>query len=82
MLGIGQTGATNAGNLLTSMGNANAAGTVGAANAWSNGLGNIGNAYTQNRLLAALSGGGQRGSGAYNFTTPQIGGPDGLGGLG
>lgn len=44
--GVGNFGsqyAANSGNLLTGAGNAQAAGTVGAANAWNGTLGNIGN---------------------------------------
>jgi hypothetical protein len=49
----------NAGNLLSSIGNAQAAGTMGAANAYTSGLNNISN-YAM--LYGMRSGGGQQGS--------------------
>lgn len=59
----GQNYASNAGNLLTSKGAAQAAGQMGAANAWGSGLGTIGNAAQNYGLLSAYFGGG--GGGAY-----------------
>ena len=50
----GQNYASNAGNLLTSAGAAQAAGQVGAANAWGSGLGTIGNAAMNYGMLNAL----------------------------
>ncbi len=58
--GVGNFGsqfAANSGNLLTQQGNANAAGTVGAANAWGGTLGNIGNDALMYYLLNQNKGG-------------------------
>ncbi len=58
--GVGNFGsqyAANAGNLLTGAGNAGAAGTVGAANAWGGTLGNISNDALMYYLLNQNKGG-------------------------
>lgn len=58
--GVGNFGANyaaNAGNLLTGAGNAQAAGTVGSANAWNGTLGNIGNDALLYYLLNQSRGG-------------------------
>ena len=62
MAGSGQTAATQqgaaatqygqrAGDTMTGIGNAQAAGTVGSANAWSNGIGGAVNNYQSNQLM-------------------------------
>ena len=62
MAGSGQTAATqqgtaatqygqSAGSTITGIGNAQAAGTVGSANAWSNGIGGAVNNYQSNQLM-------------------------------
>lgn len=66
--GVGQNFAQNQGGLLEGQGNANAAGQVGASNAWNSALGNIGS------LGAGL--GYAYGAGAFN-TPPQAQGPAG-----
>lgn len=45
----------NAGNLITDTGNAQAAGQVGSANSWSNGLQGVVNNYQQNQLMNLLT---------------------------
>jgi hypothetical protein len=60
---LGQSVAGNVGNLMTQIGNAQAAGTVGSANAWMNAVnGGIGS-ISQMALLKMLMGGG--GGGGY-----------------
>jgi hypothetical protein len=44
----------NASNLITGSGNAQAAGQVGSANAWSNGISGVVNNYQQNQLMNLL----------------------------
>jgi hypothetical protein len=46
-----------AGQTLMDMGNARASGYMGAANAWSNALQGVGNAYMQGKMLNKWSGG-------------------------
>jgi hypothetical protein len=53
---MGMTGAANQGNLLTQAGNANAAGTVGSANALSSGLNTAASGYMANSYLNNLLG--------------------------
>lgn len=56
---IGNTGtqaATNIGNIMSNIGNAQAAGTVGSANAWSNGISGATNGIVQSLLLNKLGG--------------------------
>lgn len=64
---LGQFGANMAGNIgqnMASAGNARAAGTMGQANAWSNTIGQVANAFQQNRTLDQyLKGAGGGGSG-------------------
>jgi hypothetical protein len=55
---LGQQNANSIGNFLTSAGAAQAAGTVGAANAITGGIGQGLNFYNQQALLNALGGGG------------------------
>jgi hypothetical protein len=66
---LGQFGAGMAGNISQNMagiGNAQAAGTMGQANAWSGAIGGLANAFQQNRSLDKyLSGGG---GGGVTFT--------------
>lgn len=50
---MGMQTASNIGNNVTGAGNALAAGQVGAANAWGNALGQIGNNYQQQQLLSS-----------------------------
>lgn len=50
----GQNAATNVANLMTQSGNAQAAGTVGAANAWSGAIGGATNAISQPLLANAI----------------------------
>jgi len=97
LLGAGQNAATQTGQLGTQVGgqigsnligagNASAAGTIGASNAWSNALSGIGNSFgsymTLNRLLQNNSnpGGGASFFGAYG--SPYSAGAGGYGGLG
>lgn len=64
--GINATGtaaAANAGSLLQAIGNANAAGTVGTANAITGGIGSSINGISQALLLSKLLGGGGAGGG-------------------
>jgi len=67
MAGILGGQSNQAGDLITGQGNANAAGQVGAANAWNQGWGNAGNAAT----MAAMYGGlyGRQGKPAGGSTT-------------
>lgn len=51
---LGQQSATNTGNTLTNIGSAQAAGTVGSANAYNSGLGLIANGITGPLTLSAL----------------------------
>ena len=77
--GIGQTSqqqvnqaaqnyGTNSANLMTGAAAAQAAGTVGAANAWSGGLQNAGNMYMLSNLLGQGGGIGGGGGGAYTHS--------------
>ena len=64
---VGLQGASTLAQLLGAQGNAQAAGTMGSANAWSGALGGIGNAaqsYQQNQTLNNLFGGGGTASSA------------------
>jgi hypothetical protein len=54
MNNLGASYGTNVSNNITGAGNANAAGTVGAANAWGNGLQSTVNNYQQNQLMNLL----------------------------
>ena len=74
---LGQTGAANAanvGNLITGGAAAQAAGQVGAANAFTGGLGTYLNYTSNNNLLNALRGGGSNYSAVTNpYFTPGTG---------
>jgi hypothetical protein len=63
--GAGSAAASNAGNLLSSIGNAQAAGTMGQANAYTSGLNNISN-YA---MLYGMRSGGGGGGGGGGFAT-------------
>jgi hypothetical protein len=58
----------SAGDLLTQIGNAQAAGTIGGTNAWTGAMGNAANTATQMYLLSRLFGGGG-GAGAGGGTS-------------
>lgn len=62
---LGSQYAGAAGNTLTGIGNAQAAGQIGVGNAISGGIGNAMNYYGQNQLLQQLSPGGQRNDTTY-----------------
>ncbi len=51
----GTQAATNVGNIMAGIGNANASGTVGSANAWSQGIGGAATNISQGILLRGLS---------------------------
>jgi len=76
--GFGANAANQNSSLMTQQGNANAAGIVGGANATSAGFNNAINAATNANTLRSVFGGG----GNTGYTTNQMGGMDGLGGLG
>ena len=69
----GQAASVNVGNLMGTLGNAQAAGTVGSANALMNGITGAGNNVSQSLLLQMLMGGGFSGGGsaAGNAMTSQ-----------
>jgi hypothetical protein len=82
MAGSGQTAATQQGNAatnygqragdtMTGIGNAQAAGTVGSANAWSNGIGGAVNNYQSNQLMDMIR---NPGSGASSWSPVNDGG--------
>jgi len=76
--------ANAASNLITGAGNAAAAGIVGGANAYSGvgtSLGNLYNNYNNSQLLKSILSQNNLSAGT-GFTSNQIGGPDGFGGLG
>ena len=56
------------------LGNAQAAGAIGQANAWSNGLGQAYNGYQQNQLIKSL-----QGSGWGNLNNQYFSGTGGMG---
>lgn len=66
----GQATATNVGNIYSQIGNSQAAGTVGSANAWSNAFSGVGNSVTSAILLNSLLGGGGGTGGGGSTTTP------------
>jgi hypothetical protein len=51
---LGANYANNVGQTLTGMGNARGAGTIGSANAWGQGIGNVLNGMQEDDLIAAL----------------------------
>lgn len=87
-LGFGAAGASAgmnadygrmAGDLMTQQGNVNAAGTTGAANAWNEGLGGVGNAFMQMYALSQMYPRGIPGTTPPYFPGPPIVGSGGVG---
>jgi hypothetical protein len=75
-----QTAAGNMSNALGNIGNAQAAGAIGQANAWTGGLQNLAGLWNYQRNLNPAAGGGGINTGANNWANPLFGGP-GLGNL-
>lgn len=79
--GFGQNAAAGIAGNMVGAGNAQAAGIVGGANATSQGINNAINGYQNAQTLRSVFGGGGVSS-PDAYTTNQMGGMDGLGGLG
>ena len=74
---LGNQGASNIGNLITSMGNARGASQIAGGNALGGAFGNIGNWYNQQKTLnQILGGGGGSGSGLVSPMVPGQFNPD------
>lgn len=72
----GQAVSTNAGNLMTNIGNAQAAGTVGSTNAITSGISGASNSFLQSLLLSKLFGSPASNTASLNIGAPTVSAAD------